>query len=214
MLHLGGNLNMKNTEIGTIYGYCRCSTNESKQDINRQVRELKELGATNETIYKEYVSGSSNNKTELDKLLSITKKGDTICVTEVSRLTRSMKQLCNLIEVIQKNHLRLIVKNSITIDCRRSNIDPMSKAFIQMSGVFNELEKDMIRARVKSGVANAKANGKQIGRRYLTIDDVPQKVKNKYPLWVEGSITKVDFAKMCGISRPTLDRYIRIIENI
>ena len=65
---------MKNTEIGTIYGYCRCSTNESKQDINRQVRELKELGATNETIYKEYVSGSSNNKTELDKLLSITKK--------------------------------------------------------------------------------------------------------------------------------------------
>ena len=63
MLHLGGNLNMKNTEIGTIYGYCRCSTNETKQDINRQVRELKELGATNETIYKEYVSGSSNNKT-------------------------------------------------------------------------------------------------------------------------------------------------------
>ena len=129
--------------------------------------------------------------------------------TWVSRLTRSMKQLCNLIEVIQKNHLRLIVKNSITIDCRRSNIDPMSKAFIQMSGVFNELEKDMIRARVKSGVAN----GKQIGRRYLTIDDVPQKVKNKYPLWVEGSITKVDFAKMCDVSRPTLDRYIRIIEN-
>lgn len=205
---------MKNTEIGTIYGYCRCSTNESKQDINRQVRELKELGATNETIYKEYVSGSSNNKAELDKLLSIIHKGDTICVTEVSRLTRSMKQLCNLIEVIQKNHLRLIVKNSITIDCRKEdNIDPMSKAFIQMSGVFNELEKDMIRARVKSGVANAKANGKQIGRRYLTIDDVPQKVKNKYPLWIEGSITKVDFAKMCNISRPTLDRYIKVLEK-
>lgn len=125
-----------------------------------------------------------------------------------------MKQLCNLIEVIQKNHLRLIVKNSITIDCRKEDdIDPMSKAFIQMSGVFNELEKDMIRARVKSRVANAKSNGKQIGRRYLTIDDVPQKVKNKYPLWVEGFITKVDFAKMCDISRPTLDRYLKLIES-
>lgn len=90
---------MKNVENGTIYGYCRCSTNKTKQDVNRQVRELKELGATNETIYKEYVSGSSDNKTELKKLLSIIKEGDTICVTEVSRLTRSMKQLCNIIEV-------------------------------------------------------------------------------------------------------------------
>lgn len=203
---------MKNTEIGTIYGYCRCSTNETKQDVNRQVRELKELGATNETIYKEYISGANDNKIELKKLLSIIKESDTICVTEVSRLTRSMKQLCNIIDVIQNNHLRLVVKNSITIDCRHSTIDPMTKAFLQMSGVFNELEKDMIRARVKSGVANAKAKGKQVGRRYLTIKDIPQKVKDKYQLWLDGTITKVDFAKMCDISRPTLDRYIKIIE--
>lgn len=204
---------MKNTKTGTIYGYCRCSTNETKQDINRQVRELKELGATSETIYKEYVSGSSDNKTEFKKLLNVIKEGDTICVTEVSRLTRSMKQLCNLIEIIQSKKLRLIVKNSITIDCRHSTIDPMSKAFIQMSGVFNELEKDMIRARVKSGVANAKANGKQVGRRYLTINDIPSKVKDKYKLWLNGSITKVDFAKMCDISRPTLDRYLKLLEE-
>lgn len=87
-----------------------------------------------------------------------------------------MKQLCNLIEVIQKNHLRLIFKDFITIDCHREddNINLMSE-------VFNELEKDMIRARVKSEVTN----GKQIGIRYLTIDDVSQKVKNKYPLWVQ-----------------------------
>lgn len=204
---------MDNKNVGTIYGYCRCSTNETKQDINRQFRELKELGATNETIYKEYVSGSSNNKTELNKLLSIVKDGDTICITEVSRLTRSMKQLCDLIDIIQDKHLRLIVKNSVTIDCRNKEMDSMSKAFIQMSGVFSELERNMIKARVKSGVANAKANGKQIGRRCLTIDDVPRKVVERYSLWVEGSITKVDFAKICGVSRPTLDRYIRLIET-
>ena len=198
---------------GIIYGYCRCSTNETKQDVNRQVRELKELGATNETIYKEYISGSSNNKAELNKLLSVAKQGDTICVTEVSRLTRSMKQLCTLIEEIQSKKLRLIVKNSITIDCRTATIDPMSKAFNQLSGVFNELEKDMISARVKSGVANAKAKGKQIGRKALTIDDVPKKVKEKYQLFVEGAITKVDFANMCGISRPTLYRYLKVIEK-
>jgi DNA invertase Pin-like site-specific DNA recombinase len=204
---------MKNKDTGTIYGYCRCSTNETKQDIHRQVRELKKLGATDTTIYKEYVSGSSDNKIELNKLLNVINEGDTLCVTEISRLTRSMKQLCSLIETIQNKKLRLIVKDSITIDCRNATIDPMTKAFLQMSGVFNELEKDMIRARVKSGVANAKAKGKQIGRRPLTINDIPQKVKDKYNLWLDGSITKVDYAKMCDISRPTLDRYLKLIED-
>jgi DNA invertase Pin-like site-specific DNA recombinase len=204
---------MKNKDTGTIYGYCRCSTNETKQDIHRQVRELKALGAVDTTIYKEYVSGASDKKIELNKLLNVIKEGDTLCVTEISRLTRSMKQLCSLIETIQSKKIKLIVKDSITIDCRNATIDPMTKAFLQMSGVFNELEKDMIRARVKSGVANAKAKGKQIGRRPLTIDDIPQKVKDKYNLWLDGSITKVDYAKMCDISRPTLDRYLKLLED-
>lgn len=204
---------MKSMDTGTVYGYCRCSTDETKQDIRRQVRELKELGATDTTVYKEYVSGASDNKVELKKLLNAIKEGDTLCVTEVSRLTRSMKQLCSLIETIQDKKLRLIVKGSITIDCRNATIDPMTKAFLQMSGVFNELEKDMIRARVKSGVANAKAKGKQVGRRPLTVDGIPQKVKDKYRLWLEGSITKVDYAKMCDVSRPTLDRYLKLLED-
>lgn len=49
-----------------IYGYARCSTNENLQDIERQVRELKQQGATDETIYKEYESGTKTNRAELD----------------------------------------------------------------------------------------------------------------------------------------------------
>ncbi|MCC3865612.1 recombinase family protein, partial [Terrisporobacter petrolearius] len=55
--------------MNKIYGYARCSTNESKQDINRQIRELIELGATKETIYKEYQSGTKINRVELNRLL-------------------------------------------------------------------------------------------------------------------------------------------------
>ena len=53
-----------------IYGYARCSTNEKLQDINRQVRELKQQGATDTTIYPEYESGAKEDRAELSKLLS------------------------------------------------------------------------------------------------------------------------------------------------
>lgn len=195
-----------------IYGYCRCSTNDSKQDINRQVKELKELGATDTSIYKEYITGTATNKAELDKLLSAIHEGDTLAVTEISRLSRSTKQLIEIIEIVQEKKIKLVVKNSITIDCTNGELDPMSKAFLQMTGVFAELEKNMIRDRVKSGVANARAKGKQIGRPTITIDDVPKKVKDTYnTLYSKGQISKTDFARVCKISRPTLDKYLNII---
>lgn len=79
-----------------IYGYARCSTNEKEQDINRQVRELKQQGATDKTIYLEYESGTKVNRAELMKLLDVVKPGDTILATEVSRITRSTKRFATL----------------------------------------------------------------------------------------------------------------------
>ena len=76
-----------------IYGYARCSTNEEMQNINRQIRELKQLGATDKTIYREYESGMNHDRVELQRLLEAVGTGDTIVVTEVSRNTRSTKQL-------------------------------------------------------------------------------------------------------------------------
>lgn len=70
-----------------IYGYARCSTNESRQDIDRQLRELRAGGATDKTIYFEYVSGIKMDRPELQKLLDVVQEGDTILATEVSRIT-------------------------------------------------------------------------------------------------------------------------------
>ena len=76
--------------MGNItYGYARCSTNDSKQDITRQTRELKSLGVEEANIFMEYESGTKTNRNELKKLLEIVKSGDTIVSTEVSRVTRS-----------------------------------------------------------------------------------------------------------------------------
>ena len=197
--------------MAKLYGYCRCSTNDTKQDIERQVRELKAMGATDSTIYKEYVSGMKQNKTELTKLFEVIGAGDTLTVTEISRITRSTKQLCDIIDTVKAKKIKLIIKNSITIDCTNGELDPMTKAFLQMAGVFGELEHDMICSRVKSGVANARAKGKKIGRPQITLEQIPQQVKDKYSLYKNGDITKSEYAKICGISRPTLDKYINLI---
>ena len=97
-----------------IYGYARCTTNESKQDINRQIKELKAAGA-DEVIF-EYEHGDARTKKELNLLLELAQAGDTIITLEVSRLSRSTQQLCELIDIIREKRLRLVIMGSITID--------------------------------------------------------------------------------------------------
>lgn len=194
-----------------IYGYARCSTNESKQDIERQCRELKAKGAT--VVFCEYEHGDAQTKKELNNLFSAVKDGDTIITAEVSRLSRSTKQLCEIMEQVKQKHLRLEIMNSITIDCRDGKIDPMSAAFLQMAGVFAELELSMIRARVRSGMENAAAKGKKIGRPKTTADTVPESFLRYYPRFKSGSINKLEFSKLAGLSRPSIDKYLHLVEE-
>ena len=192
-----------------IYGYARCSTNESKQDINRQIKELKAAGA-DEVIF-EYEHGDAKTKKELSMLLELAKEGDTIITLEVSRLSRSTQQLCELIDVIREKRLRLVIVGSITIDCRNGQTDPMSEAFLQMAGVFSQLELAMIRARVKSGMANAKAKGRRIGRPQTTKEDIPAAFLKHYAAFQEGKMNVSELARVCGLSRPTVYKYMKMM---
>ena len=194
-----------------IYGYARCSTNETKQDISRQIRELKANGA--EKIFLEYEHGDAAVKKELEALFSIVVAGDTIIVLEVPRLARSTKQLCEIIELVKQKQIKLVIVGSITIDCTQGRLDPMSNAFIQMSGVFAELELGMIRERVRSGMANAKAKGVRIGRPSLTKDDIPQVFYRHYPAYKNGQLNLSEFARVCDMSRTTVYKYIEILER-
>ena len=192
-----------------IYGYARCSTTEEKQDINRQIRELKAAGA--EEVIFEYEHGDAKVKQNLQMLLEQAKPKDTIITLEVSRLSRSTQQLCEIINIIKQKHLRLIIVGSITVDCRNGDIDPMSQAFIQMSAVFSELELSIIRARVKSGMANAKAKGKHVGRPKTTKEDIPPAFYRHYPAFMKGEMNLAEFARICNLSRPTVYKYLNIV---
>ena len=139
--------------------------------------------------------------------------GDTIITLEVPRLARSTQQLCEIIEQIREKRLCLVIVGSITLDCREGRADPMSEAFLQMAGVFSQLELAMIRERVRSGMANAKAKGKQIGRPRLAIDDLPANFLRHYPSYKKGQLNVSELARVCELSRTTTYKYISIIDD-
>lgn len=193
------------------YGYARCSTNETKQDIDRQVRELKAAGARE--IFLEYEHGDAKVKSQQEAMFATAEAGDTIITLEVPRLARSTQQLCGIIDTVREKRLRLVIVGSITLDCRQGTADPMSEAFLQMAGVFSQLELAMIRSRVRSGMANAKAKGKQIGRPQITADSIPAIFLRHYPAFKNGQLNISELARVCDLSRTTVYKYISLLER-
>lgn len=195
----------------SIYGYARCSTNESLQDIDRQKRDLKKLGVSDDKyIYWEYDSGVNKARPELAKLFDIVRPGDTIITTEVSRLTRSTSHLCEILETIQKKKVCLII-DTFKADCSSDDIDPMTKGMLMMWGVFAEMERDIIRQRVKSGMQNAKAKGSKIGRPKTTRDTIPDRFWKYFALYQKKQINISDFARLMNCSRTTVYKYLKIV---
>lgn len=196
-----------------IYGYARCSTNESKQDINRQKKELYKLGVeSEENIYWEYESGTKNDRAEFNKLLNVVEEGETIATTEVSRLSRSTSYLCEVLKIVQEKKLRLII-GTFVIDCRTNEIDPMTKGMLMMWGVFAEMERDMISARVKSGLDNARSKGKTLGRPKTTKEDIPNSFLRYYPMFQNKEINLIEFMRLSELSKNTIYKYIKIINS-
>lgn len=195
------------------YGYARCSTTVDRQDVNRQKMELKKLGVKESNIFWEYESGAKNDRKELNRLFEVVKQGDTIATTEVSRLTRSTKHLCEIMQMVQEKKLLLNIGGSFVVDCREDDIDPMTKGMIMMWGVFAEMERDIISSRIKSGMENAKAKGSKIGRPERTIDNLPVNFLKYYPMLQNGSINISELARLSGLGRTSIYRYLKVIEK-
>jgi len=192
-----------------VYGYARCSTNDSKQDVERQINELERLGAGK--IFQEYISGTVLTLPKLETLKENMQPGDVLLATELSRLTRSVHQLCHLLEWAVD--LKIIIKvGSLTIDFR-TEIDPMVEAMIYMMGVFAQVEQRMTVQRVRSGIANAKAKGKKLGRPDMTKDRLPKEFLKYWGQFKKGLIGKAEYARLIERSRPTLNFYISLMQD-
>ena len=114
---------------------------------------------------------------------------------------------------MKDKRLRLSIVGSIQVDCSNGELDPMTNAFIQMSGVFAELELRIIRERVRSGMRNAAAKGVKIGRPQTTLDYIPANFLRHYPAYKKGAFNLTELARLCGISRTTAYKYIGLLER-
>ncbi|WP_441316135.1 recombinase family protein [Enterococcus faecalis] len=113
-------------------------------------------------IYKEKISGATMDRKELQKLLSELQPGDTIYVTDLTRITRSTKDLFYLIEEIKEKQTLLVSLKDTWLDLSDEN--PYSKFLLTVMDGVNQLERDLIRMRQKEGIALAKKEGKFKGR--------------------------------------------------
>lgn len=194
------------------YGYARASTDADRQDIGRQKRELISMGIKEHNIFWEYESGSHEDREKLQQLLETVKEGDTIACTEVSRLSRSTKQLCEILELVEYRHLKLIVGGFI-VDCTGNEIDPMTMGMLRMMSVFAQMEREITIQRIKSGMENAKAKGKHIGRKKTTADDIPAVFFRYYPQFAKGMINLSEFSRLTNLCRNSIYKYLKIVEN-
>ena len=193
-----------------IYGYARCSTNEERQDIDRQKRELYTLGVTdNKYIYWEYESGTNDDRAELQKLMDTVSEGDTIATTEVSRLTRSTKHLCEILQTVKEKKLILDIGGSFRVDCSKGEMDPMTEGMVKMWGVFAEMERNMIVERTQEGKAIAKQNNPNFKEGRPKTDDqliklVVELSKNNHSIKEIVEITKLSRSTVMRIRKEYL----------
>ncbi|MBP1040047.1 recombinase family protein [Vagococcus sp. BWB3-3] len=178
----------------TVIGYMRVSTPQQKFDS--QERALQKYGV--DIIYQEHVSGTNSNRKELNKALALLKTGDTFVIFKLDRLARGTKHLLSLMDEFEKRGI-----NFVSIQNHIDTTTPMGKFFFTVMGAFAEMEAEIIRERVKSGLDAARENGKTLGR------PTREKAATKaVQLYLTTDLTVAAIAKKCRISVPTLYNYL------
>jgi len=158
-----------------VFAYLRVST--VKQDLDNQVLEINQYcereGLEVDTwIKKEISSRKSTGDRGIDQLLDGLKKGDTLIVSELSRLGRSLREILEIVDSLVKKHVRLIiVKQNRAINGRGGTSTLDAKVLVTMFGLLADIERDLISERTKNGLARAKAEGKRLGNPRFDLDN-------------------------------------------
>lgn len=198
--------------MNEIYGYGRCSTNEDKQDVEYQIKELVEKGVKRENIFIEYESGAKEDRPIFTKLLNTMVKGNSLFVTDITRLSRSTKQLCEVIDFINTNKMRLVIGN-LDVDCRSDNIEPMVEGMLKMMAVFAELDRKIKIYQINLGLKNARKEGRIGGRPKTTKADISDLFYRYYAMYKNKQINKKEFSRLAKLSYPTIYKYLEIVEK-
>ena len=177
-----------------FYGYARVSTTD--QDLTIQREALKAAGC--KVIREEKVCGTSRRgRAELDTLLQFIDKGDTLVVTRIDRLARSVADLQDIVRLLREKDANLMATEQ-KVDTSTA----AGKCFFDMLGVFAEFETNLRRERQMEGIAKAKAKGVYTGRKpSIDVDEVRR-------LKEEEGLGATEIAKRLNIVRSSVYRVL------
>jgi DNA invertase Pin-like site-specific DNA recombinase len=180
-------------------GYARVST--ADQSLDRQRDELTAHGA--EMIYAEIGSGKKGaERPQWEELLRSLRKGDTLMVTELSRLGRSTSQLSALADDLSERKVSLKIL-TLGIDTGT----PAGKLVYSIIAAVAEMERDLLIERTNSGLAASRARGRKGGRKR---EFSPAAVRRAQEQYDQGQLSVTEIARLAGVSRQTLYRYLDI----
>jgi DNA invertase Pin-like site-specific DNA recombinase len=180
-----------------LVGYARISTTDQTLDLQRDA--LTKAGCSK--IFTDTASGAKSEREGLTEAISYVRAGDTLVVWKLDRLGRSLKDLIERITELNNRHIGF---KSIT-----ENIDTTTsggKLIFHIFGALAEFERDIIRERTNAGLEAARSRGKKGGRPPAL---TPQKIQLARTLYADKKTSVSEICKMLGISRHTLQRYVK-----
>ena len=182
---------------GTLIGYARCSTDA--QDLTAQRDRLRELGVTENRIYLDHgLTGTNRKRPGLDQALAAVRAGDTLVVTKLDRLARSVPDARAIGDDLAARGIKLSLGGQLY-----DPTDPMGKMFFNILATFAEFEVDLLRMRTREGMAVARAKGKLKGRQ----PKLSAKQRNELRrMHGSGDYSITDLAELFKVSRPTVYR--------
>jgi len=180
-------------------GYARVSTEE--QNLDRQLDSLKEAGC--EKILQEKITGTKKERPELDKLLEHLRSGDLIIISDLTRLSRSVKDLFSLVDQIEKKGANIKSLKESWMDTST----PQGKLMFTIFAGISQFERDLISQRTLEGLAAARARGRKGGR--------PKKddkiIKLALKMYQEKTYSISEITKATGVSKTTIYRYVSLV---
>jgi DNA invertase Pin-like site-specific DNA recombinase len=182
-----------------LLGYARVSTED--QNLDRQIDQLKDLGISPENIYTEKMTGTKKDRPVLLNLLEYARTGDEIVVTDLTRISRSTKDLISLVEDLGNKGIDLKSLKESWLDTGTAQ----GKLMFTIIAGLSQFERDLISERTKEGLKSARARGRRGGRPSIKQENVTKALK----LYDTQNVAIQDICEMCNLSKNTLYNYIR-----
>lgn len=188
---------MSNEEVVMDVGYIRCST--AKQELEVQRQKMRDAGV--DAVYEDFAeSGAKLGREGLEKALAAVREGDRLTVVKVDRLSRSLRDLLELVEGLEK---RGVSFRALDQGFDTSTIE--GKLLLSILGAVAEFERGIIRARTEDGIKLARSKGRYQGRKPRLSERQQKAVLAQYE---SGEYTITELAEMWNVSRPVIYRVI------